>query len=214
MSTLKRPAYLALLVTLMSVVPQAATAATVIFEFFGACTALRNIDCAAFGLDFDDAVTGGFQVDASLGQPGAVSLLTSDQYLFAFTFGNQHFAQDDALGLFAFNVSGDGASISSIAGSFRNAAGAVLSTITITTTNVALGEFEADTFTFGTAAIGRGWKLSENSDLFVAPVPLPASVWMMAGALLSFARMRARAGRVEFSGAKMSEVAWSSPHYD
>lgn len=189
------PAF-SLVFALLAATAQAVAAATVVFEFSGTCTNLRATDCAAFGLDFGEAVTGGFQVEASLGQPGAVSLLNNDQYLFTFTFGNQTFTQRDARGLFAFNVSGDGASISSIAGSFRNPDGAELRTLTIITTSVVWGEFEADTFTFGIDAAGKGWKLTEDSDLFTHPVPLPPSAWLLACALLGLgAVQRARTMR-------------------
>ncbi|MGE0385816.1 MAG: hypothetical protein AB7Q97_13875 [Gammaproteobacteria bacterium] len=191
MRDLQAPCGTALLFALLLCAPQPAAAATVVFEFTGTCTALRNADCAAFGLAVGDAVSGGFQVDASLGQPGAVSLLDNDQYLFKFTFGNQTFTQEDSISKFGFNVSADGASISSIVGAFRNANGAELKALTIITVNVALGQSEADTFTF-TDTIGKGWKLADDSSLFVDPVPLPAGGWLLASALLGLGGLHSR----------------------
>lgn len=181
---------LALLLVSLAGLTLPVAAGTVIFEFTGNCTPFGDADCTAFGLLHGDPLSGGFQLDASLGGPGAVSMLEKDQYLFVFTFGNQRFNQDDAITKFGFNVSLDGAAISSISGVFRNAAGATLTLLLPSTVKVVLGEFEADSFTFGSDAIGKGWQLSSNSDLFLEPVPLPAGLGMMASALLSVGALR------------------------
>ncbi len=159
-------------------VPIPARAATVIFEFSSACTDLRNTECAAFGLATGDAVSGGFQLDAALGTPGSILFLANDAYEFRFTFGDQQFTEADATSALGINIAQDGASFSSIVGNFRNANGAELTLLTVTTVNIALGAAEADTFGGGGA-----WLLSEDSDLFTSPVPLPPTAWMFAPAL-------------------------------
>ncbi|TGD76049.1 hypothetical protein E4634_00405 [Mangrovimicrobium sediminis] len=155
-----------------------ARAATVVFEFSSTCTDLRNTDCAAFGLAAGETVSGGFQLDASLGTPGSILFLDKDAYEFRFTFGDQQFSEADATSALGINIAQDGASFSSIVGNFRNASGAELTLLTVTTVNIALGAAEADTFGGGGA-----WLLSEDSDLFTSPVPLPAAAWLFAPAL-------------------------------
>jgi hypothetical protein len=151
--------------------------AAIVFEFNASCTdLLRNTDCAYFGLNGGDPVTGGFQVDDAFGASGAISLLENDQYQLIFNFGNQSFTEADATSLFGFNVSADGAGFSSIVGNFTNANGAELTLLTLTTANIALDGSEADTF-----GGGGGWALAEGSDLFT--VPLPASAWLFVSAI-------------------------------
>lgn len=161
--------------------------AEVIFEFEGPCTThLLNTDCAYFGLNHGDPVSGGFKLAAEDGSPGHISMLTKDQYTLKFTFGDQHFTEQDAVSALFFNVNLDGAGFSSIAGSFVNAAGAKLTFLTVSTVNIALDGFEADTFDGG----GR-WRLAEDSDLF-SPVPLP-SAGVLFGTALAALYMRRRA---------------------
>jgi len=157
--------------------PTHATAA-IVFEFESPCTDfIRNTECAFFGLGSSDLVTGGFLVEDQFGAPGAISNLTNDQYQLIFTFGNQSFTEQDAVGTFNFLVSLDGAAISSILGNFENANGAQLSLLTVSTANIALDGHQADTF-----GGGGGWMLAENSDLFT--VPLPAAVWLFGSGLI------------------------------
>jgi len=151
--------------------------AEVIFEFEGGCTThIRNTDCAYFGLDEGDLVSGAFKVDTEAGSPGRISMLTADQYEMRFTFGNQHFTEQDALIKLGFNVSLDGAGFTSISGFFRNAAGAQLMFLTLDTVSIELNGFEADTFD----GDGR-WRLAPDSDVF-SPVPLPPAAAMLATA--------------------------------
>lgn len=165
--------YKRLLIGLLCYLPVQVPAA-VIFEFESICTDfIRNSDCSYFGLGATDPVTGGFSVEDEFGEPGAISFLSKDQYQLVFTFGNQSFTEQDAIGQLGFNVNADGAGISSILGNFQNANGAQLTLLTVSTVNIALDGFEADTFGGGGA-----WVLAEGSDVFTAPVPLPASIWL------------------------------------
>jgi hypothetical protein len=153
--------------------------AAIVFEFESPCTDfIRNAECAFFALGSSDLVTGGFLVEDQFGAPGAISNLTNDEYQLIFTFGNQSFTEQDAVGTFNFLVSLDGAAISSILGNFQNANGAQLSLLTVSTANIALDGHQADTF-----GGGGGWMLAENSDLFTNPVPLPASFWLLLSAV-------------------------------
>ena len=166
-----------LIVYLLCCLPVRASAA-IVFEFESPCTDfVRNTDCGFFGLGGSDLVTGGFLVEDQFGAPGAISNLTNDQYQFIFTFGNQSFTEQDAVGTFNFLVSLDGAAISSILGNFQNENGAQLSLLTVSTANIALDGHEADTF-----GGGGGWTLAEDSGPFTDPVPLPASIWLFLSA--------------------------------
>jgi hypothetical protein len=153
--------------------------AAIVFEFESPCTdTRRNTECAFFGLGSSDLVTGGLLVEDQFGAPGTISNLTNDQYQFIFTFGNQSFTEQDAVGTFNFLVSLDGMAISSILGNFQNANGAQLSLLTVSTANIALDGHEADTF-----GGGGGWTLAEDSGPFTDPVPLPASIWLFLSAV-------------------------------
>ena len=153
----------------------AQVSAAIIFEFESVCTDIRNTECALFGLGDTDPVTGGFIVEDQFGAPGAISFLSNDQYQLVFSFGNQSFTEQDATGPLGFNVNAQGSGFSSILGNFQNANGAQLTLLTVTTVNIALNGFEADTF-----GGGGGWVLAEGSDLFT--VPLPASIWLFLSA--------------------------------
>lgn len=184
-----------LVVCLLFCLPVHASAA-VVFEFESPCTDfIRNGECTFFGLGSSDLVTGGFLVDAQFGAPGAIISLTNDQYQLIFTFGNQSFTEQDAVGPFNFLVSLDGRAISSILGNFQNSNGAQLSLLTVSTANVALDGHEADTF-----GGGGGWVLAENSDLFTNPVPLPASLWLFLSALGTLGFMQHRNNRSALPG--------------
>ena len=168
--------YKRLLVCLLCYLP-AQVSAAIIFEFESVCTDFRNNECAFFGLGASDPVTGGFTVEDQFGAPGEISFLSNDQYQLVFTFGNQSFTEQDATGPLGFNVNSQDSGISSILGNFLNLNGAQLTLLTVSTTNIALDGHEADT-------IGGGgvWMLAEGSDLFTAPVPLPASIWLFLSA--------------------------------
>ncbi len=179
-----------LIVCLLCYLPVQASAA-IVFEFESVCTdSIRNMDCAFFGLDGGDPVTGGFIVEDQFGAPGAISNLSNDQYQLSFTFGSQSFTEQDAIGTFNFLVSIDGAALSSILANFQNANGAQLTLLTVSTANIALDGHEADTF-----GGGGGWMLAEGSDVFTSPVPLPASLWLFLSAVSTLGFMLRRNGR-------------------
>lgn len=68
-----------LIVCLLCYLPAQASAA-IVFEFESTCTVLfRNMDCAFFGLDGGDPVTGGFIVEDQFGAPGTISFLSNEQ---------------------------------------------------------------------------------------------------------------------------------------
>lgn len=181
-----------LFVYLLCCLPAYASAA-IVFEFESPCTDfIRNTECTFFGLGSSDLVTGGFLVEDQFGAPGAISNLANDEYQLIFTFGNQAFTEQDAVGTFNFLVSLDGAAISSILGNFQNANGAQLSLLTVSTANVALDGHQADTFGGG----GGGWMLAENSDLFTNPVPLPASFWLLLSAVSTLCLILRRNNRI------------------
>lgn len=133
-------------VFLFCLIPAHAFAA-IIFEFESSCTDfIRNTECAYFGLESSDTVTGGFIVEDQFGAPGAISTLNNDQYQLIFTFGNQTFTEQDATGPLSFLVSLDGSGFSSILGNFQNSNVARLTFLTLTTVNIELDGHEADTF--------------------------------------------------------------------
>ena len=180
------------LAILLPVLSNGAGAAPVVFEFESTCTDfIRHTDCSYFGLSATDTVSGGFVVEDQYGAPGAISWLSNDQYQLIFQFGNQAFSEQDAISVLGFNVTADGSGFSSIIGTFENQNGAVLTFLTLTTVNIALSGYEADTF----GGSGR-WALAEGSDLFTSPVPLPPAQWLMALSLsLLGLRSRWRAAR-------------------
>ena len=179
-----------LIVYLLCFLPAHASAA-IVFEFESPCTDfIRSAECTFFGLGSSDLVTGGFLVEDQFGSPGAISNLTNDQYQLIFTFGNQSFTEQDAVGTFNFLVSLDGAAISSILGNFQNENGAQLSLLTVSTANIALDGHQADTF-----GGGGGCMLAENSDLFTNPVPLPASLWLLLSAVSTLGFLMPRNNR-------------------
>ena len=138
-------------------------------------------NCALFGLSPTDTVSGSFSFDDSLLTPGIGQTLTTGQYEFDFTFGNQVFAETDNTSLtgdLIFLVSVAGTTISSILATFENANGAKLILLTPATVVAQLmvnNQLEgADTF-----AQGEVWRVSG----IPSPIPVPAAFWLFASAL-------------------------------
>lgn len=161
-------------------------AGAVLVEFSSTCNddppfvSGANGNCALFGLAPTDTVSGFFSFSDTLFTPGAGQGLTSDQYDFLFTFGNQTFTEQDNTLDLGFIVSNNETSISSIAAIFINASGAQLNLLTPSTVRIVLGADGADTF-----GEGGSWSVTGPS-----AIPLPAAIWLFGSALVLLPLLR------------------------